>query len=230
MIIGKRKLEKYWLGLGLFCVLYFSCCYFRVLFSVLYIKPQWGENINNAKYWCHTGNQSKIESQQKWTREKSQQKARYKQIGFDQICTWDMQNRELRIETTWLNCQVIQQYMLHHCSPRHSALYSFLLPVTAYSNKTSSSGLLVLGCFCPCFHANQALGSSLISKLVLGVTGGGIELRSMEGFIDGDVIVKCLCLLLLHMGMYICRTGHFENEPLFLCFGCSRGYVHIKLW
>ena len=45
-----------------------------------------------------------------------------------------------------------------------------------------------------CVIENQALGPYPLSELVLGVTCDGIELGYLEGFIDGDMFGKCLCL------------------------------------
>ena len=48
---------------------------------------------NNSESWCHTGNQSKIESQQTGAQDKITSTVEEKQIFYPE-CTWYIQNRE----------------------------------------------------------------------------------------------------------------------------------------
>ena len=63
--------------------------------------------------------------------------------------------------------------------------------------------VLVLGLSSPCFLAKQAFIPSPLSELVLGVPYDGIELVSLEDFVVGYVVGKCVCLC------------------------CCRGYAHM---
>ena len=64
-ILGIRKLKEKWLelglGLGIFFVLYFSCC----IFPYFKYSVDSDLTLTNAKYWGHTGNHNTTESQQK---------------------------------------------------------------------------------------------------------------------------------------------------------------------